>query len=120
MSARFHSRPPALPNPRLGLKAASHKDTTPSRASSPTRATPTRAERTLTAALAATPTPPANAEEADRAAAAAMHSEFAKPADDATIERTVAAMRDKGYTVHVVEDAAVAKELIVSLVPEGA
>ena len=85
-----------------------------------TLATPIRTERTLTAALAATPTPPANAEEADRAAAAAMHSEFAKPADDAAIERTVAAMRDKGYVVHVVDDAAAAKERIVSLVPEGA
>lgn len=84
-----------------------------------TLATPTRA-RTLTAALAATPAPPANGEEAERAAAEAMHSEFAKCADDAAIERTVAAMRDKGYIVHVVDDAPAAKDLIVSLVPEGA
>jgi hypothetical protein len=46
--------------------------------------------------------------------------EFAVLADDATIERTVAALRAKQYAVHVVEDAAAAKELIVSLVPEGA
>ena len=84
-----------------------------------TLATPTRT-RTLTAALAATPAPPATAEEADRDAAAAMHSEYAKPADDAAIERTVAAMREKGYIVHVVDDAAAAKALIVSLLPEGA
>ena len=85
-----------------------------------TLATPTRTDRTLTAALAATPTPPATAEEADRDAAAAMHSEFAKPADDAAIERTATAMRDKGYVVHVVDDKAAAKDLIVNLVPEGA
>lgn len=84
-----------------------------------TLATPTRA-RTLTAELAAIAAPPANAEEADRAAARAMHSDFAKPADAAAIERTVAAMRDKGYIVHVVDDAAAAKDLIVSILPEGA
>lgn len=85
-----------------------------------TLANPTRTERTLTAALAAIPTAPATAEEADRDAAAAMESDFAKPADDAAIARTVDAMREKGYIVHVVDDAAAAKELIVSLVPEGA
>lgn len=46
--------------------------------------------------------------------------EFAGRADDATIERTVEALRAKGYAVHVVDDQAAAKELIVGLVPEGA
>lgn len=46
--------------------------------------------------------------------------EFAVLADDATIERTAAALRAKHYAVHVVEDAAAAKELIVGLIPEGA
>lgn len=83
-------------------------------------ATPTRTDRTLTAELAAIPMPPATAEQADRAAADAMHSEFAKPADDAAIARTVEAMQTKGYNVHVVPDAAAARDLIVSLLPEGA
>lgn len=46
--------------------------------------------------------------------------EFAVLADEATIERTVAALRAKQYIVHVVEDGASAKELIVGLIPEGA
>jgi hypothetical protein len=46
--------------------------------------------------------------------------EFAVPADDATIERTVAALREKGYAVHVAETAAAARDLIVGLIPEGA
>lgn len=46
--------------------------------------------------------------------------EFGVLADDATIARTVAALEAKGYAVHVVDDAATAKELIVGLVPEGA
>ena len=46
--------------------------------------------------------------------------EFAKFADDATIERTAAALEAKGYVVHVAEDAASAKDLIIGLLPEGA
>ena len=46
--------------------------------------------------------------------------EFAAVANDATIERTVEAMRAKGYNVHVAETAAEAKDLLVSLVPDGA
>jgi hypothetical protein len=46
--------------------------------------------------------------------------EFGGQADDATIERTAAALRDKGYAVHVVEDGAAARDLIVELLPEGA
>jgi hypothetical protein len=47
-------------------------------------------------------------------------SAFAAPADDATIERTADALRAKGYAVHVVEDHESAKDLLVSLVPDGA
>jgi hypothetical protein len=45
---------------------------------------------------------------------------FGQAADDATIERTVEALRAKGYAVHVVGDRQAAKDLLVSLVPEGA
>jgi hypothetical protein len=84
-----------------------------------TIATPTRS-RTLTDELAAIPAAPATAEEADQRAGEAMHSDYAKPAEDGAVERTVAAMREKGYTVHVVESGDAARDLIVSLVPEGA
>ncbi len=46
--------------------------------------------------------------------------DFGGRADDATIERTAAALRAKGYTVHVVDDAAAAKATILDLLPEGA
>lgn len=46
--------------------------------------------------------------------------EFAVPADDAALERTVAALREKGYAVHVAETATAARDLIVGLIPEGA
>jgi L-lactate utilization protein LutC len=49
-----------------------------------------------------------------------MDSAFASGADDATIERTAAALRAKGYAVHVVEGRDAARDLIVGLVPEGA
>ena len=45
---------------------------------------------------------------------------FGVLADDATIARTVEGLRAKGYAVHVAEDGAAAKELIVGLLPEGA
>lgn len=45
---------------------------------------------------------------------------FAGQADDATIERTAAALRAKGYEVHVVENAVAAKDKIVGLIPQGA
>ena len=45
---------------------------------------------------------------------------FEDAADDATIARTAAALRGKGYEVHVVDDHKTAKALLVSLVPEGA
>jgi hypothetical protein len=46
--------------------------------------------------------------------------EFGKPADDATVERTAAALRGKGYAVHIVDSAPAAKDLIISLLPDGA
>lgn len=46
--------------------------------------------------------------------------EFGAPAADAIVERTAAALRDKGYAVHVVETSRAAKDLIISLLPEGA
>jgi hypothetical protein len=46
--------------------------------------------------------------------------EFGKPADDASLERTAAALREKGYAVHVVDSTSAAKDLIISLLPEGA
>jgi LUD domain len=45
---------------------------------------------------------------------------FGERASDETIDRTAAAMRAKGYTVHVVETGAEAKDLVLSLLPEGA
>ena len=45
---------------------------------------------------------------------------FGDRADDATIERTAAALRAKGYAVHVVEKGEDAKRLILGLLPEGA
>jgi hypothetical protein len=48
-----------------------------------------------------------------------LNEAFAKPADAATIERTAAALRANGFDVHVVPDAVAARELALSLVPEG-
>jgi hypothetical protein len=45
---------------------------------------------------------------------------FGDRADDATIERTAASLRAKGYAVHVVEKGEDAKRLILGLLPEGA
>src|SRR5262245_41791949 len=45
---------------------------------------------------------------------------FAAPADATTIERTAAALRGKGYDVHVARDETDAKEIVLALVPEGA
>lgn len=46
--------------------------------------------------------------------------EFGGQADDAAIQRTVEALEAKGYAVHVVDDGAAARDLIVGLLPEGA
>ena len=67
---------------------------------------------TLTAGLEQSPTTTIQPE-------AAGHS-FGDRATDETIERTAAALRDKGYAVHVVEDGEAAKATILDLLPEGA
>lgn len=46
--------------------------------------------------------------------------DFGARADNATIQRTADALREKGYAVHVVDDAAAAKETILGILPEGA
>lgn len=48
------------------------------------------------------------------------HDAFGDRADDATIEQTAAALRAKGYAVHVVETGEDARRLILDLLPEGA
>ena len=45
---------------------------------------------------------------------------YGAPATSATIKRTAAALRDKGYAVHVVQDGDAAKQLVIELLPEGA
>ncbi|MEA2673094.1 MAG: hypothetical protein QOI92_286 [Chloroflexota bacterium] len=58
--------------------------------------------------------------DADTPADQVPNPEFGKPADDATVERTAAALRGKGYAVHVVDTTRAARDLIISLLPEGA
>ena len=55
-----------------------------------------------------------------RADALRARSAFASPADESTIEATALALRDKGYDVHVVDDASEAKRVVFQLLPEGA
>jgi hypothetical protein len=55
-----------------------------------------------------------------RAEALKATSAFAKPADDATLDATVAALKDKGYDVHVAESGEDAKRIVLELLPEGA
>ena len=84
---------------------------------------------TATAPRAATtsaPTPdvdtrtPAHIAADARAASLRATGEFAKPADNATIEATAAALGAKGYDVHIAKDAADAKRIVLELLPEGA
>ena len=63
---------------------------------------------------------PAHAAAVARADALRARSEFARAADSATIEATAAALRDKGYDVHIANDAATAKRIVFELLPEGA
>jgi len=46
--------------------------------------------------------------------------EFGKLANESAVERTAAALRGKGYAVHVVDSAPAAKDLIIGLLPDGA
>jgi hypothetical protein len=45
---------------------------------------------------------------------------WATPADPETVERTAEALRAKGYTVYIADDADTARQVILGLVPEGA
>lgn len=76
-------------------------------------------------ATAPTKTEPAYNSPAHEAAVARADSlratsEFAKPADESTLEATVAALADKGYDVHVAIDGADARLIVLDLLPEGA
>lgn len=63
---------------------------------------------------------PAHEAAVARADALRAKSHFAKPADEATIEATAAALRDRGYDVHVARDGADAKRIVLALLPDGA
>lgn len=63
---------------------------------------------------------PAHEAAVKRADALRTTSEFAMQADDSTVEATVAALRDKGYDVHVAKTPADAKRIVLDLLPEGA
>ena len=54
-----------------------------------------------------------------RAESLIQTSEFARPADDSTVDATVAALRDKGYDVHVADTAEDARRIVLDLLPEG-
>ncbi len=54
------------------------------------------------------------------AAPAVPLDHFGQRASDETIERTAAALRAKGYGVHVVDTGEAAKNLVLGLLPEGA
>ncbi len=49
-----------------------------------------------------------------------VNLEFAAPADEAAIERTAEALRSRGFDVRIVDGATEAREIVLSLVPEGA
>ena len=63
---------------------------------------------------------PAHEAAVARARALRATSDFARSADPSTIEATVAALRDKGYDVHVAEHADDAKRIVLDLLPDGA
>jgi hypothetical protein len=49
-----------------------------------------------------------------------VNDEFARPADAAAFERAAEALRGHGFEVKIVEDGEAARDLVLSLVPEGA
>jgi hypothetical protein len=49
-----------------------------------------------------------------------VNAEFARPADEAAIERTAEALRGHGFDVRVVDDGDAARDLVLTLIPEGA
>jgi hypothetical protein len=82
----------------------------------PTTAAPTAASTTEQPTYLS----PAHEAAVARADALVATSDFAKPADNSTIEATVAALRDKGYDVHVAKSSAEAKRIVLDLLPDGA
>jgi hypothetical protein len=74
----------------------------------------------MTVATAPTAKAPSSPETPAIPADQIPNPEFGVLAADATIARTVDALRDKGYAVHVAETGAAAKDLIVGLIPAGA
>jgi hypothetical protein len=56
----------------------------------------------------------------ERAQTSARRDPFGDRASDEVIDRTADALRAKGYAVHVVENGEEAKDVILSLLPEGA
>jgi hypothetical protein len=49
-----------------------------------------------------------------------VNEAFTVPADSAALERTATALRANGFDVQVVSDGAAARDLVLSLIPEGA
>jgi hypothetical protein len=49
-----------------------------------------------------------------------VNEEFARPADTLAIERAAEALRGHGFEVEIVDDGEAARDLVLSLVPEGA
>jgi hypothetical protein len=49
-----------------------------------------------------------------------INDEFARPAGSTAIERAADALRTHGFDAHVVPDGAAARELLLSLIPDGA
>jgi len=45
---------------------------------------------------------------------------FATPADEARLERVATALTANGFTVHLADDVAAARRLVLALIPEGA
>jgi hypothetical protein len=48
------------------------------------------------------------------------NAEFAQPADPDRLERTLEALRGRGFLAHVVADGAAARQFVLDAVPEGA
>jgi hypothetical protein len=63
---------------------------------------------------------PAHEAAVARAESLIATSDFAKLADDSTLEATVLALKGKGYDVHVAETAEDARRVVLGLLPEGA
>jgi len=47
-------------------------------------------------------------------------TDFGAPADEATVEKTATALREKGYEVFVADDFATARQIVLDKIPKGA